>query len=466
MKLIDGPQNHPTIQKIQWITNPLGYMENCHRKYGDVFAAKIGVAGRPVVFVSHPQAIQEILTRDTKEFTAPGSSNRILEPVVGDKSVILLDDKNHLRQRKLLMPPFHGERMFNYGKLICDLTTKIGDTLPIGKTFLARDYVQKISLAIILQAVFGVYEGPRYDRLKKLTTELVAVTDSPIRASILFFPILQQDLGRWSPWGRFQGLRRDIDKLLLEEIEERRQNPDPNRTDILNLMMSARDENGEQMTYEELRDELLTLLFAGHETTATAMAWSLYWVHKLPTVRDRLLSELATLPPNPDPMTIYRLPYLTAICQETLRIYPVAMVTFPRVTTQAVELMGYHIEPNIEVIGAIYLTHNDPTIYPDPKQFKPERFLDKKYSPYQYLPFGGGARQCIGMALAQYELKLVLATVMLNYQLTLANSQPAKAARRGVTLSATGGIPMVLTGRRSLSSNPVGVAPKETPLLG
>jgi cytochrome P450 len=200
---------------------------------------------------------------------------------------------------------------------------------------------------------------------------------------------------------------------------------------------------------------LLTLLFAGHETTATAMAWSLYWVNRLPEVRDRLLSELATLPPNADPMTIYRLPYLSAICQESLRIYPVAMITFPRVTTQPVELMGYHLEPGTTVVGCIYLLHRNPSIYPEPEQFKPERFLERKYSPYEYLPFGSGSRQCIGMALAQYEMKLTLATVMLNYELAWADSKPPKASRRGVTLAARGGIPMVLKGRRSRREKPV-----------
>lgn len=448
---IPGPTNPPIVQEIQWVTNPIGYMDTCFKKYGDIFTATINISGRPIVFVSDPQGIQEILTRDTKEFTAPGTVNGLLKPLLGSKSVIMLDGKTHQRQRKLLMPPFHGERMFNYGKLICDLTKKAGDSWEIGKAFKLRDSLQEISLAVILQAVFGVHEGSRYHRLKQLTTELVAVTDSPLSASLLFFPILQQDLGLWSPWGRFQRLRKKIDELLLAEITERRQNQDPNRTDILNLMMLARDEQGQPMTYEELRDELLTLLFAGHETTATAMAWALYWVHKLPSVRDRLLSELASLPPNADPMTIYRLPYLTAVCQETLRIYPVAMVTFPRVTTQPVQLMGYHIKPDTEILGCIYLTHNNPSIYPEPKQFKPERFLDKKYSPYQYFPFGGGVRQCIGMALAQYELKLVLATVMLNYQLTLVNSQLPKPSRRGVTLAPQGGIPMILTGRKKIN---------------
>lgn len=455
VKQINGPKTSHLIQELQWIADPVDYMNTCARKYGDIFGTRIGAGCRNLIFTSHPEAIQYILTHDTKELTAPGSVNGILKPLVGDKSVILLEDKAHRRQRKLLMPPFHGERMFNYGQLICDLTRKVGDRWEVGKPFRARDSMQEISLAVILQAVFGVYEGTRYDRLKELTGNLSKVVDSPLSASLLFFPFLQQDLGAWSPWGRFRRLRQEIDELLFEEIEERRQHPDETRTDILSLMMAARDEDGQPMTNEELRDELLTLLFAGHETTATAMAWSLYWVNRLPEVRDRLLSELATLPPNADPMTIYRLPYLSAICQESLRIYPVAMITFPRVTTQPVELMGYHLEPGTTVVGCIYLLHRNPSIYPEPEQFKPERFLERKYSPYEYLPFGSGSRQCIGMALAQYEMKLTLATVMLNYELAWADSKPPKASRRGVTLAARGGIPMVLKGRRSRREKPV-----------
>ena len=247
--------------------------------------------------------------------------------------------------------------------------------------------------------------------------------------------------------------QRKIDELIYAEIEERRLQPDANRTDILSLMMAARDENGQPMTNEELRDELMTLLFAGHETTATALAWAFYWIHRLPSVRQKLLQELDSLGENPDPMTIFRLPYLSAVCQETLRIYPVAMLTFAREVLTPVELMGHQLEPGTAVFASIYLTHRREDLYPEPLQFKPERFLERQFSPYEYLPFGGGSRRCIGLALAQLEMKLVLATILRDFDLVLAEKKPVQAKRRGVSLEPAGGVPMALLGRRMSQQN-------------
>jgi cytochrome P450 len=259
---------------------------------------------------------------------------------------------------------------------------------------------------------------------------------------------LQQDWGSWSPWGRMNQQRRKIDDLIYAEIEERRLQPDASRTDILSLMMAARDENGQPMTDEELRDELMTLLFAGHESTATALAWAFYWIHHLPSVRQKLLQELDSLGENPDPMEISRLPYLSAICQETLRIYPVGTQTFARQVLTPVELMGHQLEPGTAVFASIYLTHRREDLYPEPLQFKPERFLERQFSPYEYLPFGGGSRRCIGLALAQLEMKLVLATILRDFDLVLAQKKPVQAKRRGVTLAPGGGVRMALLGRR------------------
>jgi cytochrome P450 len=249
--------------------------------------------------------------------------------------------------------------------------------------------------------------------------------------------------------------QQQIDQLLFAEIAERRQHPDENRQDILSLMMAARDEDGQPMSDIELRDELLTLLFAGHETTATGLAWSLYWVHQQPEVYQKLMAELYSLAPDADPMTIFKLPYLTAVCQETLRIYPVGMLTFPRVAKRLTQIMGYSIKAGTGVVACIYLVHRHPEIYPEPEKFKPERFLTRKFSPYEYLPFGGGVRQCIGLALAQFEMKLVLATILRSYELELAEKRPVKAARRGVTLSPLGGIRMVMKRQRPAISQPL-----------
>ena len=202
------------------------------------------------------------------------------------------------------------------------------------------------------------------------------------------------------------------------------------------------------MTDKELRDELMTLLFAGHETTATALSWALYWIHSLPTVRKKLLHELATLSDSPDPLDIFRLPYLTAICNETLRIYPIAMLTFARVVQEPIALLGHRLDPGNAVVGCIYLVHQREDLYPNPKQFKPERFLERQFTPYEFMPFGGGARRCIGEALAMFEMKLALATILSRYELNLASTQPEYPRRRGVTLAPANGVKMLLTGKR------------------
>jgi unspecific monooxygenase len=236
--------------------------------------------------------------------------------------------------------------------------------------------------------------------------------------------------------------------LLYAEIAERRQEADPNRIDILSLLMSARDETGQCMTDGQLRDQLMTLILAGFETTATAIAWALYWIHYQPPVREKLLQELDSLGKSPDSMSIYRLPYFTSVCNETLRICPVVMFSFPRIAQEAVELLGYSLDRGTILIPSIYLTHQREDLYHEPKQFKPERFLKHQFSPYEFLPFGGGVRRCIGEALAQFEMKIVLAKILSNYQLELADHRPEKLQRRGFTLAPANGVKMIVKGQR------------------
>lgn len=436
------------LQQIQWVADPVGYMETAVRKYPDIFTAKIVGFGGSIVFVNEPQAIQQILTNDRKQFSAPGELNGILKPILGDASVIMLDGDRHKKRRQLVMPSFHGSRMQNYGQLVFEITTKVFKNLDINKTqnrsFTVREAMQDISLQIILQAVFGLYDGDRCQQLKKLMSQMTELFNSPFTSAALFFPSLQKDLGAWSPWGNFVRQKEQIDKLIYLEIAERRAHPEPSRTDILAMLLSASDEEGKGMTALELHDELLALLLAGHETTATAMSWALYWIHHLPDIKEKLLQELKSVTDPTDWMSIFRLPYLTAVCNETLRIHPVAMLTFPRVVQEPMELLGYKLESNTIVLGCIYLLHHREELYPDAELFKPERFLDRQFSPYEFMPFGGGVRRCVGEALAQFEMKIVLATILANYDLELAEHKPVKPQRRGVTLAPAGGIKMTL----------------------
>jgi len=443
MRQIKTIERPAFFQRLQWVADPVGYMESAVGQYPDIFRSQLAGFGNILVFVNHPQGIQQLLSKDTTVFSAPGRVNGILQPLVGDSSVFMLEGDRHQRDRKLLMPPFHGERMRSYGQTIVETTRQAIAKIPGGKPFTARATMQEISLEVILKAVFGVYEGERYQQLKHLLASILGRFESPWSNSLLFFPSLQKDLGPWSPWGSFLRQRADIDRLIYAEIADRRTQDRSDRADVLSLLLSARDEEGRSMTEVELRDELITLLFAGHETTATAIAWSLYWVHRHPEVRDRLRSELQSLGDAPDPAEIVRLPYLTAVCNETLRIVPVAILTFPREAMEPIEIMGYPIASGTLLWGCIYLLHHREELYPQPQQFKPERFLQHPFSPYEFMPFGGGARRCIGSALAQYEMKLVLATLLSNDSFHLADTRPIKPQRRGVTLAPKGGVRLV-----------------------
>ena len=426
------------LQTIQWALNPVGYMETNQQRYGHLFAAPISpVTATPLVFVNHPEALQYILTHDTtSEITAPGEANRIVEPLLGSRSLILLSGAEHRRHRKLVMPPFHGERLRVYGELICNITKKVAATWQVGQPFSARMSMQRITMGVILQAVFGLSQGERYEQLQQSLARRLDMVASPLASLLIFFPFLSKDLGDWSPGYRVRRVSEMCDRIIYDEIRDRRRQDTSDRDDVLSLLLAARDEEGEGLDDTSLRDELMTLLVAGHETTATALTWALYWIYSRPDIHRRLMEELSSCD-DTDPLAVTRLPYLNAVCNETLRIYPVAILTFPRRAEQPLELMGYPIEPGTLLMGCIYLIHQNAEIYKHPKEFNPDRFLEKTYSPYEFIPFGNGVRRCVGSALAQMELKLVLSTLLKTMSLELVNQKPVKPQRRGVTLGSS-----------------------------
>ncbi|MDY6804977.1 MAG: cytochrome P450 [Cyanobacteriota bacterium] len=440
MTVQKGPTTPRFLQLVQSISSPLTFMEKNAKRYGEVFEVDLT---RKVLFFSSPKAIQEIFAANPRKFEC-GEANDILQPIVGNYSLLLLDGDRHGRHRSLLMPPFHQERMKAYGKLICDLTLEVTKKWIPGKPFIARNAARDISIEVILQAVFGLSEGKRYEELRQMLGQMLEALNSPCKSSMLFLKKLQIDLGPWSPWGKFVRRRQEIDKLLYAEISDRRASLDPEASDILTLMLLATDAEGQPLTDEECKDELLTLLFAGDETTATAIAWALYSIHKHPEVRAKLLAELATLGDNPEPMAIAKLPYLNAVCNETLRMYPVTIVTSPRTSKEPITIHAENYDGGTTLVPCIYLVHRREDLYPEPDKFKPERFLERKFSPYEFFPFGGGNRRCIGAALATMEMKLVLATILLNYNLALAEERPVRAIRRGVTLAPAGGVKMAM----------------------
>ncbi len=438
--LPEGPKTSSLLRMMKLIFQPIKYMEDYAKAYGDTLTLR-NKSGNHIVYFSNPQALQQIYTSDASYFEA-GRGNRFLKFLVGANSLLLLDGERHSTRRQLLTPPFHGDRMRAYGDAIREITLSVINSWD-SRPFDIRSSMQEISLRVILKVVFGLDSGQQLEELRRKLSSLLDFMGSPIMSSSLFFTFLQADFGAWSPWGWMTREIKKIDELIYALIAERKTQTVENRQDILSLMMSARYEDGQPMSDIELRDQLMTLLLAGHETTASALTWAFYWLDIQPETRDKLLNELSTLDNTSDTTAIGKLPYLTAVCQETLRIYPIVLSGVFRKVKTPIEIMGYTLPEGTLVVPGIYMAHHREETYPEPSKFKPERFLERQYSAYEYIPFGGGSRRCIGSAFAMHEMKIVLATVLSKYQLSLLNKRPVKPARRGLTVATPAGMKMV-----------------------
>ncbi len=435
-------QTPALLQTLQLIANPTKFFDSCAAKYGDTFTMRVlGLNSPPVVFFSHPEAISDCFAVPAIELDFQ-KATQVFKPLFGERSIVLQEGKLHNRQRQLLMPPFHGDRMKSYGENICQITEEITQNWQVDSVVSISQVMPDITLQIILQVVFGINPGTRYEKLKEQLTSLLEDITKPWYSSLFFFPPLQKDFGTWSPWGNYLKRREEIDKLIYAEISERRLEKDDLRTDILSLLMSARDDNGQQMTDKELRDQLVSLLLLGYETTAGVLAWLFYLIHFHPQVKDKLIEELDSLGDRVNPESIVQSPYLTAVCQETLRIHPIALICTPRMVKDKVEIAGDKYTSGTILVPSIYLAHRRAETYSEPDKFQPERFLNQKYTAYEYLPFGGGYRGCIGSAFSMYEMKLVLATILSNFKLELLGDRPVKPVRRGITIVPSGGVTM------------------------
>ncbi len=431
-----GPRFKP-VQTWRFLRDPTRFGLESRARHGDPFTAPLPVG--QVVMTGKPEGLREIFSADPSVFEPLGGLP--LGPVVGPRSMLLLGGARHKRERKLLMPPFHGERMRAYGQTLRELALRAAGGLRPGEALRAQDLTQDISLEAIIQIVFGVQEPARVRRFRE---EIVPALETYTPLLMMAIP-LRRSFGGVGPWARFQHHLARVNALLHEEMTSRRGH-EAGHTDILSLLLSARDEDGQAMTDEELSDELRTLLLAGHETTAIGMAWALHYVHRQPETLARLREELAALGPSPEPEALARLPYLGAVCDEALRIHPVVPVVGRR-TLAPFTLLGRELPVGTAVMASICLAHASPEIYPEPERFRPERFLERKYSPFEYLPFGGGARRCIGAAFAQYEMRVVLGSLLAAHRF----SSPPHAAderpqRRNVTIGPRGGAPLVYEG--------------------
>jgi cytochrome P450 len=396
------------------------------------------------VFFSDPEGIKEIFTGDPEKLPA-GESRAILRPLVGQYSLLLLDGARHRQQRKLMMPPFHGERMHAYGEVMRTVTDRIIDRWPSGQPFPLQPEMQAITLDVILRTVFGIDEGAALTQLRDRLTELLILSTNPLRLALSQFPRLQFLFRSVTNPQRLQELLQEVDRLLYAQIAQRRAADHSGRDDVLSMLIEARDEAGQQMSDIELRDELITLLVAGHETTATSLAWAFHWILQRPDVQDKLHAELreAGEAGKIPPQQIAKLEYLDAVIKETQRLLPIIPLV-PRVLHEPMRLGGRDLPAGVVVAPCTYLTHHRPDLWPNPDQFDPDRFLGRRLSPYEFFPFGGGIRFCLGAAFAIYEMKIVLAQVLSRVALRPAPGRTVRVVRRGVTFAPSAGMPVVL----------------------
>jgi cytochrome P450 len=441
-RLPQGPRQPKLIQTIGWWSRAVPFMERCRARYGRRFTIRL--LGTPTwVMHSDPEHIKEIFTTPP-DVLHPGEGARILGPVVGRNSLILLDGGDHLSQRKLMLPAFHGEKMERLSGLMTEVAEREAAVWPMDTSIALHGRLQALTMEIILRAVFGLDPGERLDGLRDRLTTILDYSSGP--QSVL--PFTQRELGGRSPWARFLRLREESDNLIFELIEERgRQTGD--RDDILSMLLAARHEDGSPMSDQELRDELMTLLVAGHETTASELAWAFERLARSPDVVVRLTEEIDSGAGDA---------YLTATIQETLRRRPVLPNAAPRLVKQPVEIGGWAYEPGVCMIANAYLVHHDPDIYPDPYAFRPERFLDEQPGTYTWIPFGGGRRRCLGAAFAMLEMKLVLRAVLARSEFRLAGDGLELSRRRAITLSPKHGARTVLRERKPAGSEAVTAA--------
>jgi cytochrome P450 len=423
-------------------TRPLAFLERGRARYGKRFTVRFP-ASPPFVILSDPDEVKEVFA-GPPEVLHPGEGARVLEPLVGKNSVILLDEAAHLEQRKLLLPAFHGEKMARLSGLMAEVAEREVESWPQGKDIPLQPRMGHLTLEIILRAVFGLDPGERLEALRERLAEMLAFGDRPIT----LVPIDPE-----GPVGRvlfktpaiagFFALQAEIDELLFELIDERRAQ-DEERDDVLTMLLEARHEDGSPMSAQELRDELLTMLVAGHETTATSLAWAFERLVRTPRVLDRLVAELDS---DGDA-------YLTATIQETLRRRPVLPNVEPRLVMEPFEVGGWTYAPGCCLVPNAYLIHHDPEIYPDPYDFRPERFLDESPGTYTWIPFGGGRRRCIGASFAMLEMQIVLRTVLANREVRPTAAGPELTKRRNITVRPGRGARVALRERQ-----PVGAAP-------
>jgi len=422
----------------KYFRDPIGCMVPIAKEYGDPFT----LPGSPTTIVTgDPAGIKAIYSADPDSF-AP--LNQDMAVFLGQHALILQSGAEHKRSRRLMMPPFHGQRMRAYGETMRRLTLEQTRAWTKGSEVSVYDAAQRISLDVIMQVIFGLRDPAKKEELSQ---NMIALLNgfSPLLA---LFPGIRREFGGIGPYASFRRRQSVLYDNLNSLIQSARK-AGPN-DDILNLLIEARYEGDQPLSDEEIRDQLLLMVVAGHETTGISVAWALYALHRPENAEalEKLHAELDTLGKDGDLAAMDKLPYLEAVCQETLRRYPIAPAPSPRKLLRPMEFMGYSLEPGTGLAAGIGLVHFREELYPDPWKFRPERFLERKFSPFEYIPYGGGARRCLGAAMASYEMRLVLGTILERFRLRLASLKPDNGKVRAANVGPATSVQMIVEDRK------------------
>lgn len=444
-----GPKAPPAWQSVRFLTRPLEFFQEQVSLYGETFTIRL--AGLPpIVMLTAPADLKALFTAPADVMHAGEVNAMAFAPVVGNRTHFVLDEESHLERRRLMLPPFHGERMHEYGETMAEVASRAVASWPRERPFPVHPELQRIALQVILRTVFGLDEAtPRDERVIR---RLVRLANEAFASPLLMAPPLQWDLGPWSPWGHVLRVVRDADHFLLAEIRRRREEGDaPQRKDILSMLLVARNESGEGLTDAEVRDELTTMMLAGHETTGTALSWALECLLRRPEVVRRIRDEIAgvagegEVPRGREQLA--KLEYLDATIKEVVRFRPIMAFGGTRIAKAPWRLREWEIPAGTAVANALSMVHRRSDLYPEPHDFRPERFLGKRFDQYAWTPFGGGVRRCLGMAFALYEMKIVLAQLLVTTELELADAAPTPAVTRGFFIAPGKGLPIRVVSR-------------------
>ncbi|MEO6886078.1 MAG: cytochrome P450 [Jatrophihabitantaceae bacterium] len=421
LRLPPGPRLPAIVQTVLFMTQREWIGPRWQRRYGDVFAVNLAPAGRGVI-LTRPEDIREVFAGPADTFHA-GEGNAILGPIMGEHSVLLLDEDAHLAARKRVMAAFHGEAMRGYAEIIEQLAADQLKTWPVGEPFAVHQRMNDISLEVIMRIVFGIGEGERLEQLRPMLQQMVRIGPT------IFIGWLYPVLNRVGPWRRFQQNKRSTDALIYAEIAERRRADDlVGRTDVLSKLLVADPAQSD----DELRDHLITLLLAGHETTASTLAWAFHDLTRSPGA----LARVQRAADESDDA------YLEATIKEAMRLHPVIAQVARRLAKPA-RVAGYDLPAGIVVFPSITLVQHNRSIYPAPYEFRPERFVGTNPAPATWIPFGGGIRRCLGAALAMTEAQAVLKAVLQHVEVSAVGG-PERAKTRNVTAVPSRGARIVI----------------------